>query len=85
MPRHRIPGDIFCQGNPLQQLLPSQKEFFDTPVLIPQLDFEMQDLLTLADKAEMARFNDPGMNRSDTHLMQFVTVDRIKGVAGNGL
>ena len=49
-------------------------------MLVSQLDLEMQDLFAVADKAEMPGFNNPGMNGSNTHLMQFLAFDLVKRI-----
>ena len=41
-----------------------QKEVFNPPVLVSQLDFKMQDLFPVADEPEMTGFNHSCMYRS---------------------
>jgi hypothetical protein len=47
----------------------TQKHSLDPAVLVAQRDLEMKYLLTVALKAEVPRFDDPGMNRPDRDLV----------------
>src|SRR5512133_594457 len=49
-------------------------------MLKAKLDFEMQDLLTTADKSEMARFNNAGMNWTNTNFMELFTFNFVERI-----
>ena len=52
----------------------------DVPVLVAQRDFEVQDLLAVADEAEGPRFDDACVDRPDVDLVQRASLHRVEGV-----
>ncbi len=55
-------------------------EPFDVPVLEAEYDFEVADLLAVADEAEHARLDDPGMDGSHIDLVQRLAPDLVEGI-----
>ena len=51
--------------------------FFNAPVLVAQLDLQIQHPFADAVEAEMARFDHAGMHRTDGHLVDFIPGNRI--------
>ena len=49
-------------------------------VLVAQRDFEVQDLLAVADEAEGPRFDDACVDRPDVDLVQRASLHRVEGV-----
>src|SRR3989338_2223595 len=79
MPYHGVSGNGFSQknrpgrGDLLYHLL-------DAPVLIPQLDLQVQDLLAMTLKAEMSRFDDPGVDWADGDFVRFLSLHAVKRI-----
>ena len=84
MSNHRITCDGFGKGGTLQQFFLFDKLLFDAPMLIAQLNFEMKDLLAVADKSEMSRLDNPGMYRTNANFVKFITFDGKKRIVGKG-
>ncbi len=59
-------------------------EALRAPVLVAQGDFEVQDVLAVADEAECARLDDACMNRADVHLVQRAPLHPVEGVVVDG-
>jgi hypothetical protein len=51
-----------------------QQQVFHAPVLVPQLDFQVQHAFADAVEAEMARFDHAGMYRSHGHFVDLITL-----------
>ncbi len=73
-------GGVAGQGlHPVGRLAvrSADKEPFRAPVLVAQGDFQVQDLLAEALKAEMTGLDDAGMHRSDPDLVDLVALDLV--------
>ena len=81
----RVPCDIFSQRDPLEKALLVREKLFYSPVLVSQLDLEMEDLLSVADKPEMARLDDTRMNGTDADLVKFFPFKFVKWIVGDRL
>ncbi len=69
MPDRGIPGNTLREETSSQRIFFLCKQLFNSPMLISQLYLEMKHLFPVAYEAEMTRFNNPGMNGSNTHFM----------------
>jgi hypothetical protein len=65
-----IPSAII--GHPFG--LRSEQQLFHAPVLVSQLDLQVQHALADAIEAEMARFDHSGMHRSHGDLVDLITL-----------
>ena len=75
-----ISGDSFTQQRLTQQIRCLANQPFNPSMLEAQYDLQVDDLFTVADKTETARFDDPCMNRSYVHLMQRFATNRIERI-----
>ena len=64
----------------------ADEQLLEGPVLIAQGNFQVQNILPVTLKAEMARLDNTGMHRSDTHLVYFRALDpEIVYITGYGV
>ena len=82
---YAVAGNAFGQDGALQEVVFAKEQGFDTPVLIPKLNLEMQYLLTIAHKPKMPRFNNPRMHRPYAYLMKFFALDAKKRIGIHNL
>jgi hypothetical protein len=81
-----VTGNVF--GDESAAVLASacdKQQVFDAPVLVAQLDFQVQDPFADAVEAEMARFDHAGMYRSHGHLVDLIPGHRIIIVAAGNI
>jgi hypothetical protein len=57
---------------------PAEKGSLDAPVLVAERDLQVEDLLAVALKPEMARLDNAGVNRANCYLMDFVPFDPVE-------
>src|ERR1019366_5610325 len=57
---------------------PVEEGFLYTPVLVTQGNFQVKHVLPMALEAEMAGFNDAGVNGPNRHLENLVALDLVK-------
>ena len=75
-----VARDGFGQTRLPQPVLRSGELGLRTAVLVAQRDFEVEDLLAVADEAEGPRFDDSGVDRPDVHFVQRASFHRVEGV-----
>ncbi len=84
MPNYCITGNRFGKCCKLREFFLFQKLFFDSTVLKSKLNFEMKDLLAIADKPEMPRFNHPCMDWANANFVQLIAVNGKEWIISNG-
>ncbi len=80
-----IAGDGFHlrQGSRMRA---AAQQLLEAAMLETEGDFQMHDLLAVALEAEMAGFDDPGMDRADRHLVNFFPLHPVEAhIAGDGM
>ena len=75
-----VARDGFGQTRLPQPVLRSGELGLRAAVLVAQRDFEVEDLLAVADEAEGPRFDDSGVDRPDVHFVQRASFHRVEGV-----
>ena len=73
----RIAGQCLCVVNGAVVGAADHRLFYSA-MLIPQCDFQVEDLLPVTLETEMARLNDPGVYRADRHFVNLVAFDAEK-------
>src|SRR3989338_4181681 len=79
VPYCRIPGDGFSQYR-LSGRFDAWKHSFDSPMLITELYFQVENLFTMALKTKMPRFDNPCMNGPNRNLMDLFSFHSVKRI-----
>ncbi len=57
---------------------PAEERALDTPVLVAERDFQVEDLFPVALEAEMPRLDDTGVDRTNRHFVDLVPLDTVE-------
>jgi len=78
-----VAHDVVTQDTSPQTIQVPGQHTFNSPVLISKLDFEMQNLFSVADEPEMTRLYNSCVNGTNSNLMKLFSFNAVKRVIGH--